>query len=291
MPKVSVIIPTYNRAVLLRSAINSVLSQSYEDYEIIVVDDGSTDDTEKIVNELSTDKLRYVYQENKGRSAARNYGIKLARGEYVAFLDSDDTFTPSKLEFQVQILDYNPCYGLVYSYAKIIDENGDYLNAQYEGNLSGWIYPDLLFIRNNVITTPTVMVRARILAELGGFDESMDICEDLDLWCRIAREYQVKQICQPLAIIRIRSSEQINILEFMAGRTRYYKNAISQNPHLYSIKNELYSEMYYAYLDLAIAQKNKMVILYLVALAFINDPKQVILSLLQRLKKLGFWSR
>lgn len=285
MPKISVIIPTYNRAMLLSSAIDSVLSQTYEDYELIVIDDGSTDDTTEIVNKYSTDKLRYVFQENKGRSAARNYGIKLAKGEYIAFLDSDDLFVPSKLEAQVRILDNNPCYGLVYSHANTIDENGDNLDQySYTGNLSGWIYPDLLYIRNNVITTPTVMVRAKALADVGGFDETMHICEDLDLWCRIARKFQVMQICQPLAIVRVRASEQLNVLESTAARTRYYKNAIGRDPSLRAIKKELFSEMYNVYLNCAVYQKKWFIVFWLVVLSIINDPKKVFSTLLQKLK-------
>jgi len=285
MPKISVIIPTYNRAMLLRSAINSVLSQTYDDYEIIVIDDGSTDDTAEVVKEFPADKLRYVFQENNGRSAARNNGIKIARGEYIAFLDSDDLFLPTKLELQAQFLDNNPDYGLVYSFAKTVDESGKLLHQYfYEGDLSGWIYPDLLSLRNNVITTPTVMVRAQIIAELGGFDETMDICEDLDLWCRIARTYEVMQIRQHLASIGLRSGERLNIIESVAARKRYYRNAMARDPELIALKKELYAEMYNVYLNCAVNQKRWLMVLYLSFLAFINDPKRVITTIVQRLK-------
>jgi len=250
MVKVSVIIPTYNRSSLLKMAIDSVLIQSYENYEIIVVDDGSNDTTAKLIDSYASEKLRYFYQKNRGRSAARNLGIEMAHGEYVAFLDSDDMFLPQKLELQACELDANPSIGLVYSYAKNIDENGNYLSYHFEGNLSGWVYPALLYIKNNVITTPTVMVRAEVLAEVGGFDESMDVCEDLDLWRRIARDHQIMQIPQPLSLVRIRTAEKMDVIEFVRNRSRYYEKAISEDLSLLNEIKELYSELYWTALGL-----------------------------------------
>jgi len=250
MVKVSVIIPTYNRSSLLKIAIDSVLMQSYENYEIIVIDDGSNDTTAKLVNSYVSTKIRYFYQKNRGRSAARNLGIKMAHGEYVAFLDSDDMFLPPKLELQVHELDANPSIGLVYSYAKNIDEKGNCLSYHFEGNLSGWVYPALLFIKNNVITTPTVMVRAKVLAEVGEFDESMDVCEDLDLWRRIARSHQIMQIQQPLSLVRIRTEDKIDVIEFVRNRRLYYEKAISEDLSLLNDMKKLYSELYWTALGL-----------------------------------------
>ena len=116
MPRVSVIIPTYNRAGYLCESIESVLTQTYTDYEIIVVDDGSTDDTEEVLQLWIADgTIHYVWQENRGESAARNHGIELAIGEYIAFLDSDDLFMPTKLEEQVAYLDNHPEVGMAHS--------------------------------------------------------------------------------------------------------------------------------------------------------------------------------
>jgi len=285
MPKVSIIIPTYNRGVLLHKAIDSVLAQTFSDYELIIVDDGSTDGTRDVVARYGSGKIRYIFQENKGKSAARNLGIKLADGEYIAFLDSDDMFLPSKLQLQVEVLDAHGSCGFIYSYASNVDESGNLLNYHFEGNLSGWIYPDLLLIKNNCIATPTVMVRAAVLAEIGGFDESMHICEDLDLWRRIARRYQVLQVREPLAIVRIRASERIDILQFMRARTRYYEKAIKQDPELKAIKVALYSEMYKVYLDCALHYNNKIMAAYLVAKSFLNNPIDVLMMLKQKLIK------
>lgn len=256
MPKISVIIPTYNRSDLLREAIASVLIQSCQDFEVVVVDDGSTDDTRAVVRSFNSPKISYFFQENCGRSAARNTGIRLAGGEYIAFLDSDDIFMPNKLELQAGFLDENDSYGMVYSYAKNVDEDGQYLTHHYDGDLSGVIYPDMLFIKNNFITTPTVMVRSKILSEVGGFDVRMHMCEDLDLWRRIARKYKVMQLTEFLAHIRIRVQEKPNIIELLDGRIKYYKNAIQDDSNIKKLKKELYREMYCVYINCALSYRD-----------------------------------
>ena len=115
MPRVSVIIPTYNRANMVGDAVQSVLEQSYADWELIVVDDGSQDNTRDVLADYSDPRIRYIYQENRKLPGARNTGIRAGTGEYVAFLDSDDLFTPGKLERQVAVLDRSPDVGLVAS--------------------------------------------------------------------------------------------------------------------------------------------------------------------------------
>ena len=140
MPKVSVIIPTYNRAAYVKEAIDSVLGQSYEDYEIIVVDDGSSDDTNAVVKGFGDSRIRYIYQKNKGISGARNTGIRNARAQFVALLDSDDIWFPQILELEVPILDQNPDLCLVYSKAHAMDQEDNPLPQiqglaeRYEGS-------------------------------------------------------------------------------------------------------------------------------------------------------------
>ena len=253
MPKVSVIIPTYNRASLLKEAIQSVLDQTYTDYEIIVVDDGSNDNTDEVVSKLnqSSGKVRYYYQVNSGRSAARNYGISLAKGEYVAFLDADDKFLPDKLYTEVRALEDNPDYGMAYSYSIAVDENGGRLRGGSRlprTKLSGRIYPEMLFFKGTTITTPTVMVRTRVLSEVGGFDETMHICEDLDMWRRIARRYKVLQIEEHLSVVRYRNNEQPPLMKYVQARTGYYQKAIAEDPGLgRGIQSRLFFEMYFGY--------------------------------------------
>jgi glycosyltransferase involved in cell wall biosynthesis len=260
MPTVSVIIPTYNRALIIKDAIQSVLNQTFSDYEIIVVDDGSTDNTSNVVNDMRSHsgKVRYIYQENKGRSAARNIGIRAARGNYVAFLDSDDMFLPEKLRVQLMTLKNNLDFGMVFSHVLRMDEHGNILEDINQGKekLTGWIYPELLFIKKNIITIPSVMVRKRVLNEIGGFDESMHICEDLDLWRRIAMNHQILQMNEPLAIIRHRMNESLDVLGYLEARTLYYDKAFADDPSLKkTLQKRLFSEMYYYYGVLATTNK------------------------------------
>ena len=129
MPTVSVIIPTYNRRTYVQEAIDSVLAQTYPDYEIIVIDDGSTDGTDQVLHARYGDRIRYVWQENQGESAARNRGIALARGEYIALLDSDDLWLPDKLAKQIPFLDSHPGAVLALPQVWQINANGERLGT------------------------------------------------------------------------------------------------------------------------------------------------------------------
>lgn len=247
MPVISVIIPTFNRAHLLGQAVRSVLDQQFESLEIIIVDDGSTDETPMVVAEMGS-SVRYVRQDNKGAAAARNVGVELAKGQYIAFLDSDDLFLPEKLRMQSAVLASDPDVGMVYARALVMDESGVVLSRQWGGDLSGAIYPRMLFMHDSFITTPTVMVRAEVLRQVGGFDESMTVCEDLDLWRRIARRYRVIHLLQPLAVIRERTSEAFNASAMVKARTTYYEKAFAEDPSLAAaLKIPLFAEMYYCY--------------------------------------------
>jgi glycosyltransferase involved in cell wall biosynthesis len=276
MPEVSVVIPTYNRAAVLQEAIQSVMLQTYPDYEVIVVDDGSTDNTRDVVSAFSG-KGRYVLQQNRGRSAARNHGIRLARGRYIAFLDSDDMFLPEKLGVQVSALKSGWDFGMAYSHSLAMYEPGriaeGHLHAR--GRLSGWIHPEILFIQGTVITVPSVLVRARILGEVGGFDETMHICEDLDLWRRIAMRYKVLQIRLPLAVVRYRRNGQSALQERMAARTFFYEKAITEDPSLEkSIRSSLSSDMYRYYALEALIHKDGGLALHLLVLSVRSDFSQ-----------------
>jgi glycosyltransferase involved in cell wall biosynthesis len=198
-PTVSVIIPTYNRAQWIGASIQSVLDQTYTDYEIIVVDDGSTDDTAEVIRAF-TDRVRYFYQENGGSAAARNRGLQEARGEYIAFLDSDDLFLPEKLHKQVEYLQHNPHIGMVYSAYTNIDHNHNELGiipAQYTGH----IYRQMLFHCN--IQTSSVMIRRQVIETVGLFDIALPMAQDVDYWIRVARHFEIGAITEPLAYVRL----------------------------------------------------------------------------------------
>ena len=252
MVKVSVIIPTYNRAALVYEAVQSVLRQTYDNFEVVVVDDGSVDDTAARLQALAstTSKLCYVYQENQGRSAARNAGIRLARGEYLSFLDSDDCYLPDKLACQVKTLDEHLDCAMCFTNYLVMDETGKILEGvgKPDLDLTGAIYPELLYFKGTIITTPSVMVRAQVLREAGPFDENMHICEDLDLWRRIARQARVFQIKEPQVVIRYRTGDGTNWWESLTGRKAYYGKAFFEDAGLAShLKKSLYTEMYFEY--------------------------------------------
>lgn len=195
---VSVVLPTYNRVGVLREAIESVLHQTLPAREILVVDDGSTDGTRELVAALRG-PIRYLHQPNKGPGAARNLGLRVAEGEWIAFQDSDDRWVPDKTARQAAFLREHPQLDFVFGHLsnfegnerttptatpEILDERlYAYLKAN-SARLGDGFFRELL--RSNPIPTPTVMFRRACLATVGSFDETLPICEDYDLWLRFA---------------------------------------------------------------------------------------------------------
>lgn len=204
MVKVSVTIPAYNYANYLPSAIQSVLNQSYPDFELLIVDDGSTDNTSEVIRGfLHNPKVRHVYQENQGLAAARNTGIRNTHGELVAFLDADDEWLEEKLERQVEVMDSKPQVGLVYTDVYFISEQGEsLLDRRWAPRTKETMFEDLLF--NNVVTgsASSSIVRRACLDRVGVFDETLRSLEDLDLWLRIAACFEFQRVDQPLTKIR-----------------------------------------------------------------------------------------
>ena len=203
--KVSVIVLTYNRAHMVSEAIDSILNQTFKDFELIVVDNESVDNTEEVIKSYTDERIRYFRHQNNGLVAVnRNYGISKANGEYIAFCDDDDLWMPEKLERQVKLLDLNKELGLVYSDSYIMDENG---NLERDTSLSssrllrGNVF-DKLF-QSNFIPMLTVMIRREVLSKVGGFDPKYIIAQDYDLWLRIAEHYPIDFTEEPLAKYRI----------------------------------------------------------------------------------------
>ena len=205
--RVSAIILTYNRADLIMEAIESVLAQTYTDYEIIVIDDGSTDNTAQVLRELiETGRIRYIWQENQGECAARNHGLRQARGEYVAFLDSDDLWLPQKLEAQVACLEAYAEAGLVQSsFLKFDDATGNNLGIRDTSWFSGWIYPQIFMHWSDLMAVDAVLIPLKVLQHVGGFDETLKRGLDLELWWRISRYYPFMAIPEVLTKVRVHS--------------------------------------------------------------------------------------
>lgn len=202
-PLVSVVIPAYNRAALIGESLDSVYAQTYEPVEVIVVDDGSSDDLASALSPYLDRGLRLIRHEvNKGAPAARNTGIAQAKGEFIAFLDSDDLWEPSKTARQVNaLLASGAETALVYSGIKKVDQDGRFLG--YKNPVKkGSIYLDLL-ANNWIGSTSTALVRASALARVGGFDTTLRSRQDLDLWLRIAKEYLIEFVDDPLVVYRV----------------------------------------------------------------------------------------
>jgi len=216
-PLVSVILPTYNSRDYIREAVDTILKQTYGNIEIVVVD-SSTDDTKQVL-ELYGDKVRYFYQEPRGVSAARNFGLKQARGSLVAFQDADDRWLPGKIEAQILALRHFPDAALVFTDYAMFDHSGVILPSACWPHFKLWIdghrvaEEDLAYGRlywelmlGNCIGTCAVLAVKDVLEQFGGFDESFKTCEDLDLWSRVSTKHTFLYIDKVFAEYRVHSS-------------------------------------------------------------------------------------
>ena len=199
MSLISVIVPTYNRCAFLKEAIESVLKQTYQRFELIVVDDGSTDNTASVLS-CYADKISAFSVQHGGPSAARNYGIKAAHGDYIAFLDSDDLWLPGKLAAQMRFFHANP-EARICQTEEIWMRNGIRVNPrQKHKKYSGWIFDKCLPLC--VVSPSAVMMHRSVFARVGLFDEAFPACEDYDLWLRIAPFFPIYLIDKPFIIKR-----------------------------------------------------------------------------------------
>jgi glycosyltransferase involved in cell wall biosynthesis len=208
--KVGVVIAAYNAEKYIKETLLSVLNQTYADFEVVVVDDGSTDKTRLIVEEImekNLGKIRYFYQDNAGVSVARNKGLKESKREYIALNDSDDVWKPDLLETLVPVLEKNKDVGLVHADYTRMTESGDMLCKPYRDPkyLSGSIFKHL-FLRKAAISGNAVVFRHECLSKAGNYDEYLSFlgCEDRDFWLRIVKHYKVKYIDEQLAYYRMR---------------------------------------------------------------------------------------
>lgn len=248
MPRVSVVIPTHNRAEYIQAALDSVFPQTYTDYEIIVVDDGSTDGTAALLKPLvDRGAIRYEQQAQHGVSAARNRGIALARGEYVAFLDSDDLWLPDKLAKQVALFDAQPELGFVHClFEKFDQKTGADLGVRDTSEYRGQIYPAILMQWNTLMATPCMLMRKDVLEEVGGYDEAMRWGEDLDLWRRIAQRYPVDLVNEVLVRVRVHAASASALkAQAVSDFQRYLDKAFADDPGLSpSFRRRVYAKLY-----------------------------------------------
>lgn len=212
MPRVSVIMPAYNHERFVAEAIESVLLQSFEDWELCVTDDSSTDRTAEIVSSIKDERVRFNrFTRNRGVSAALNDAISRSQGEYIAVLNSDDIFLPDKLRSQVEVLDSDPKIGAIFGLPEFFDDNGCILRAEdtFYGTVfdvenrpqSKWLHE--FFFRGNCLCHPTVMLRRRCHEQVGLYDERLAQVHDLDLWIRIIQKYPIRVEREVTTLFRI----------------------------------------------------------------------------------------
>ncbi|MEI7497655.1 MAG: glycosyltransferase [Candidatus Falkowbacteria bacterium] len=228
---ISIILPTYNRANILPNAIKSVIAQTYSDWELIIVDDGSTDNTREIVNGFLTDsRISFVNQENFGPIVARNNGVKMAKGNWLAFLDSDDIWLSEKLSKQITLAQTFAYPVMIIGNYVYIDElgqkQGEFFSQKTTPH-SGRVLAQLL--RDNFILTSSVLVLKKYFEKVGGFDEQLNLTigEDYELWLRLAGELEIYYVNEPVALYRIHA------VQLTKQKLRVYHSILKLYWHLF----------------------------------------------------------
>lgn len=226
MPKVSVTLTTFNGATrgYLGFAIESVLNQTFKDFELLIIDDGSSDSTKQFCEKYLIDnRVKYIYQVNKGLAGARNTGIENSQGEYICFLDDDDVWKKDKLQKQLDFFEKNPDAGMVYTNLELIDEVGKVIGYQ-KHKANGDIYKELFY--ENIVDAPSsCMIKKEVFEKVGNFKEWMKSAEDYELWFRIAKEFKIYSTNEPLVEYRVhqnKMSTNYSKMEFYGIATLYY---------------------------------------------------------------------
>lgn len=247
-PRVSIVIPAYNHAKWIGETLQSVLDQTFGDWEAVVVDDGSKDETGDIVRRFSP-QIRYVRQENAGVSAARNAGLDLTRAPYVTFLDSDDIWPARTLENLVGCLDQNLGAGMVYG-ARCRMKEGLIYDCTIPSLAGSILVPLLMKDESLKLSIGSTMMRRSVLERVKPFDLRFSTSADYDLWLRIAAEYPVAFVREPVLHYRILpGSMHTNLRVFERDRLgvleKFFSGDAGRRPEIASIKNEIYARAHY----------------------------------------------
>jgi glycosyltransferase involved in cell wall biosynthesis len=230
MPLISVIIPVYNGENTIRETIESVLNQTLQDLEVIVVDDGSQDSTLEIVSSIKDPRLKVLSYSNAGVCTNRNRGIAHAVGEYISFIDADDLWTPDKLEAQLKALQENPKAAVAYSWTDWIDESSQWLGRGNYLSDQGDVYAKLL-LNDFVANGSNPLIRRQALTEVGGFDESITAAEDWDLWQRLGARYHFVVVPYPQILYRISANSlSTNVWDMESSSLKVIEKAFAQAP-------------------------------------------------------------
>ncbi|MEQ9486133.1 glycosyltransferase [Coleofasciculus sp. F4-SAH-05] len=208
MPIISVIIPAYNAEKTIQETVQSVLNQTFTDFELLIVDDGSKDATLDMIKRIPDPRIQVFSYPNAGANVSRNRGLAQAGGEYVAFLDADDLWTPDKLEAQLKALQSNPDAAIAYSWTSFVDESGHFLHKGICATDTGNVYAKLLLV-NFLESGSNPLIFRQSLVEIGGFDESLPACQDTDLYLRLAERY-LFTVVPKIQVFYRRSSQSVS---------------------------------------------------------------------------------
>jgi glycosyltransferase involved in cell wall biosynthesis len=288
-PLVSVIIPAFNSEKYIDETIQSVLQQSYKELEVIIIDDGSTDNQEEIIQKhcLTDPRVHYYYQSKQGVSSARNYGFQISKGEFIAFLDADDIWLPENISLKIQKFEKGN-YGMVHSDGLMIDEKSTILEYKLEGN-EGWLLEEILSWNGTQIPGPSsVLIKRAVIDKVGLFDPALSTSADQDFFIRISAEYEIGRVVKPTWEYRVHDSNMHKNIPLMEKDVRYvYKKASASNLFKKrSFEKKCYSNMYMI-LAATWARDGKNITrsLYFLFMAFINYPPTIFKLLSRHFKK------
>jgi glycosyltransferase involved in cell wall biosynthesis len=243
---ISVIIPVYNGQLTIEETVKSVLNQTFTDFELIVINDGSTDSTLDILKKFHDNRIIIYSYPNAGLSASRNRGIKLARGEFISFIDADDLWSSDKLKNQLESLRENPEAAVAYSWTSFIDKSGNTLDYGIQYTVNGYVFQDLLtffFIGSG----SNALIRKKVFNEVGQFDETLTSAEDWDMFLRIAARYHFASVPAPQIFYRlIDNSMSTNVIRQEKECLKVLERVFIQEPgkSLLHLKRHTYANLY-----------------------------------------------
>ena len=245
MPLITVVIPAYNCAQTIRETVQSVLAQTLTDLEIIIINDGSQDETLDVLSGIADPRIKVFTHDNSGVSVSRNRGIEKATGEFIAFLDSDDLWKPEKLADQYQALQNHPTAAIAYSWIDYIDESGQFLRPGRHALFRDNVYSQLL-LGNFIECGSSPLVRKSALTAADGFDESLLTNEDWELWLRLSSQYDFIAVPKVQVLYRISTtSKSFNVQRHEQSRLRIIEQVFSKAPtHLQPLKRQCTANFY-----------------------------------------------
>jgi glycosyltransferase involved in cell wall biosynthesis len=245
MPLVSVIIPTYNAARTIQETVESVLQQTLSDLELIIINDGSQDNTVEVLSKIDDPRLKVFSFPNGGVAVSRNRGLEKATGDYIAFLDADDLWTPNKLEAQYRALQANPQAGVAYSWTDYIDEAGNYIAPCAQATNSGNLYK-LLLLADVIGSGSNPLVKAEAIAKVGPFDPAVVPTEDWDMWLRLAEHFEYVAVPETHVLYRqVANSGSSNMHKMEMSSLRVLDKVFTRSPDvIQSIEKACFGNRY-----------------------------------------------